>query len=133
MGEGFKSQRPWLSWSAGKPSVCLGKNMVFWCFFLQFIFYGPKALRVQAPQKGLPKALVKPPQLTLRSRWILRLRFFSWGLNPHPPAPSQLFQMYRPFQQTYRRVVKDMAPVCIHVNLDRMGHFMESDELLRVG
>ena len=22
-----------------------------------------------------------------------------------------------------------MVPVCIHVNLDRMGHFMESDEL----
>eukprot|EP00439_Symbiodinium_sp_Y106_P001589 s7915_g1.t1 len=25
----------------------------------------------------------------------------------------------------------DMAPICIHINLDRMGHFMESDEFYR--
>ena len=27
--------------------------------------------------------------------------------------------------------LEDMAPVVIHVNLDRMGHFMETDEFYR--
>ncbi|CAJ1386191.1 unnamed protein product [Effrenium voratum] len=27
--------------------------------------------------------------------------------------------------------IQDMAPICIHVGLDRMGHFMESDEFYR--
>eukprot|EP00438_Fugacium_kawagutii_P018877 Skav221123 [mRNA] locus=scaffold233:433456:443491:- [translate_table: standard] len=27
--------------------------------------------------------------------------------------------------------IQDMAPVVIHVNLDRMGHFMETDEFYR--
>lgn len=30
-----------------------------------------------------------------------------------------------------QRSCEDMAPVVIHVNLDRMGHFMETDEFYR--
>ena len=42
-----------------------------------------------------------------------------WQMSPRALGPTWFFDL------------EDMAPVVIHVNLDRMGHFMETDEFYR--